>query len=164
MQKLISDHSINHTIAGKVNSRSIKQFHTYTGNFSFKISFSFLNQSLQGNLHKLLKQQLHGYQNHLKLSCTACRESTACTKRKTAAVRPVHVRILMYRPVHTIVQICTVQICTNLCTLPFQPTENCKSILFLLCIVFSPLVTQPAQLFNCNNTSLSCLIYAFLKP
>jgi hypothetical protein len=66
MQKLISDHSINHTIAENVNSGSIKQFHTYTGNFSFKISFSFLNQSLQGNLHKLLKQQLHGYQNHLK--------------------------------------------------------------------------------------------------
>jgi len=75
MWKLISDHVINNTIVESVNSGSIKKNYTYVCNFSFKISFSFLNQSLQGNLHKMIKQKLHGYQNHLKLSCRTCREN-----------------------------------------------------------------------------------------
>lgn len=39
----------------------IKQFHTYTDNFSFKNSFFVPHSNLKGNFHKLLKQQLNNY-------------------------------------------------------------------------------------------------------
>jgi len=153
MQKLISDLSINHTI-DENHSVSIKQFPTYTGNFSFKINFSFLNQSLQGNLHKFLKQPLHSYQNHLPLSYTACtqKKDSSCT-----ATVQIHTTVWIYcaDPYH----------CTDLlyhCL--FNLLKTCKSILILLCAAFSPLVIQPAQLFNCKEY-LSILSYlCFLKP
>jgi hypothetical protein len=145
MQKLISDHSINHTIAENINSRSIKQFHTYTGNFSFKISFSFLNQSLQGNLHKLLKTAAaYDYQNHLKTELYSLQKKTA-----------------LHKTVDNCMAYCTASVwhCTDLLYVClFNLLKTCKSILFLLCIAFSPLVIQPAQLFNCEQY-LSILSY-----
>jgi hypothetical protein len=62
MKKFNSDHSNNHSIAGKVNSGSIKQFHTYTGNFSFKFNSDHSNNhSIAGKVNSGSIKQFHTY-------------------------------------------------------------------------------------------------------
>jgi hypothetical protein len=137
VQKLISGHSTTHRISGKVNSGNLKQFDTCTSNFSFKINFSFLIQSLQGNFHKLLKLKTTSAQFSKSLQKYICTK----TEKKQPARKTVQVVVW----IHTTAQIC--------CTDPYDCTYLLYGWLLYILSCFSSLLNLLLSLSDKNCVS-----------